>query len=201
MVVNARSREAQFEHKTPYETHRTILQAFPEQIPENERVLFRREEQKSPPGLYILIQSVTEPNWSKLENRSADYFLEPPTIRPYPLVGSPGEKFVFRLVANPIVKRDGRRVGLLNEDAQWNWMLRKAEASGFSCFREDVRITQHGFEHSQKRRVSHLRVQYDGILKVERTDLFRDAVCSGIGPAKGYGFGLLSIARLHHLTS
>lgn len=201
LVINTRLRKAHYEHQTPYETHRTIMRAFPEQLPDGERILFRRETQLTPAGLRVLVQSFTEPDWSVFDQHPSGYFLDYPRTRAYPLVGARGERFVFRLVANPTVKKNGRRLGLLQEEEQWNWLQRKADKSGFECSREDVRITQHGLQHSQRRRVTHLRVQYDGILKVENTNAFKDALRFGIGPAKGYGFGLLSIARLHNLAS
>lgn len=37
-------------------------------------------------------------------------------------------------------------------------------------------------------------VLFEGRLRVTDADLFRAALASGIGPAKAYGFGLLSIA-------
>lgn len=38
-------------------------------------------------------------------------------------------------------------------------------------------------------------VQYEGILEVTDTQKFFQTLCSGMGPAKGLGMGLLSIAR------
>jgi CRISPR system Cascade subunit CasE len=36
--------------------------------------------------------------------------------------------------------------------------------------------------------------RYEGRLQVTNIELLLDAVMSGIGPAKGFGFGLLSLA-------
>jgi CRISPR system Cascade subunit CasE len=38
--------------------------------------------------------------------------------------------------------------------------------------------------------------RFDGLLQVVDPTLFRAALATGIGPAKAYGFGLLSIAPL-----
>jgi CRISPR system Cascade subunit CasE len=37
-------------------------------------------------------------------------------------------------------------------------------------------------------------VRFDGVLQITHVDQFRSAVLNGIGPAKAFGFGLLSIA-------
>jgi len=37
-------------------------------------------------------------------------------------------------------------------------------------------------------------VRYDGLLEVLDEERFRESLLSGIGPAKAFGFGLLSIA-------
>jgi CRISPR-associated protein Cas6/Cse3/CasE subtype I-E len=37
-------------------------------------------------------------------------------------------------------------------------------------------------------------VRFDGILQVTNAELFLQTLRAGIGPAKGFGFGLLSVA-------
>ena len=37
---------------------------------------------------------------------------------------------------------------------------------------------------------------YEGILEVTNADNFRDTLVRGIGPAKAFGFGLLSVAPI-----
>ncbi|MGI6156807.1 MAG: type I-E CRISPR-associated protein Cas6/Cse3/CasE, partial [Enterococcus lemanii] len=44
------------------------------------------------------------------------------------------------------------------------------------------------------RRLSHLAVRYDGLLRVRSSEVFGEALAAGIGSAKGFGFGLLSLA-------
>lgn len=45
-------------------------------------------------------------------------------------------------------------------------------------------------------RVRLFAAHFDGILHVTDPDLFRTAIVEGIGPAKGFGFGLLSVANV-----
>ena len=127
-----------------------------------------------------------------------------------------GRCFRFRLVANPTFKRDGKRHALLREDEQLKWLARKAAESGFELVplsdaprcelseaagRWNVSVTPIGTSRSSKRRdgntltISHNGVRFDGVLRVIDALKFIDSVNSGIGSAKGFGFGLLSIAR------
>lgn len=48
--------------------------------------------------------------------------------------------------------------------------------------------------HANGHRVTIWPVLFDGILAVEDPDLLRHAIITGIGPARAYGNGLLSIA-------
>jgi CRISPR-associated protein Cas6/Cse3/CasE, subtype I-E/ECOLI len=71
--------------------------------------------------------------------------------------------------------------------------------------RFDVRVTPlerlHGIKpaaeaHQKEHRLTHLGVDFDGTLTVTDPHRFAAAVAGGIGAAKGFGFGLLSLARL-----
>jgi CRISPR system Cascade subunit CasE len=46
------------------------------------------------------------------------------------------------------------------------------------------------------RKMTHLAVQFDGVLEVTDPAKFLETVRQGIGSAKGFGFGLLSLARV-----
>ena len=57
------------------------------------------------------------------------------------------------------------------------------------------------FSKQNGRIVTIRAVVFEGILKVTDAELFRSALASGIGPAKAYGCGLLTLAPvsgLHH---
>lgn len=132
----------------------------------------------------------------------------------------PGQVLAFRLRANPTRKidtrsgpdgarRNGRRVELRDDGARIDWLRRKEADGGFRLMSTrvrtevpDVRIGRerkvHGWRSAsmggQRRRVTLAPVLYEGLLSVIDADRFRAALRAGIGPAKAYGFGLMSIA-------
>jgi len=123
-----------------------------------------------------------------------------------------GQKFRYRLRANPCVCRNGKRQGLLRLEEQEGWIERKGLLHGFSLPRlavfdlsessqeqVDVRISQEqmsrGWQHSGNG-IRVFSVLYDGVLSVTEPDKFRDALKTGIGHGKVMGLGLLSVVPI-----
>lgn len=209
LLLNPRSRQVRRELSDPYQLHRTIMRAFPEKLPSDERVLFRLDEMDAGRSLVLLVQSAEKPNWKHLEVQEKDYLLpeevEPnPAIKQFDLRLHAGQQLRFRLRANPTVKKDregkkqGRRVPLLREEDQLAWLQRKLKQSGAALLdarvvREQKRVAQvHRPELIHKASLS--AVRFEGILQVEAPEILEQAIRLGIGSAKGLGFGLLSVA-------
>jgi CRISPR system Cascade subunit CasE len=209
LILNPRNRRVQREVAEPYQMHRSLMQAFPDDLKEGqERVLFRLETQRDG-GLALLVQSWTLPDWSWLAEPEARGYLLPvgepnPAVKSFDLDLAPGQRLAFRLRANPTVKRkfesgDHKRVGLYDEEGQIEWLKRKGEGGGFRLLsartsdQEDVKgtVRRQGKKHTLKLAA----VQFDGLLEVTDPERLRDTVRQGIGSGKGFGFGLLSLAR------
>jgi CRISPR system Cascade subunit CasE len=123
-----------------------------------------------------------------------------------------GQRFRFRVRANPCVTRNRKRLGLLRPEDQQEWIERKAQRHGFSLprfvsidasnapqHRIDVRISQEQMLRGYQRSGNAIRifsVLYDGILVVRETDRFKDVLQTGIGHGKAMGLGLLSVAPI-----
>lgn len=127
-------------------------------------------------------------------------------------------KRVSRVSTDEAAPFRGKRVDLRREDDQLDWLRRKGEQSGFRLL--DVGVTQARGSTTfaglaGARTVENVRasgdatvtgwrpdrskmtfgaVTFEGLLEITNVDLFRGALVQGIGPAKAYGFGLLSIA-------
>jgi len=127
----------------------------------------------------------------------------------------------FRLRANP-TKRIGRgagegmagkRVGLVREEEQTAWLERKGRTGGFALLssgqtgglvesrqplavevRTEGKQTGRKRDHTHAHTMTHLSVLFDGRLRITDAEAFRETLLRGIGSAKAYGFGLLSIA-------
>ena len=242
LILNTRSRQVWSELAHPYEMHRTLMHAFPE-IPgngarEKHGVLFRADTNDPQKVVKVYVQSKVEPDWSFLDGlngylctdtKMSGY--EHKNIMPAIKKIQAGQLFSFRLRANP-TKRianvtdgkgdlKGKRVGLLREEEQIEWLMRKGhefdqgKSGGFEILTnkiEDrngniqkiprVNVRREGKIKGRKKKggssqdnMTHLAVTFEGHLKVTEVDAFLETLSRGIGPGKAFGFGLLSIAR------
>jgi CRISPR system Cascade subunit CasE len=197
LLLNPRSRQVRREAAEPYEMHRTLMRAFGPREDAG-RVLFRLDAPRDGGPLALLVQSRSEPDWSH-HAALADYLLEPPDKKSFDPGFATGQVLRFRLRANPTVKRDGKRLGLLKEEEQLAWLSRKGEAGGFKVL--GAAAVEEGFRGGRKddgehrHRLTHLAVRFDGVLKVTDAGRLLETVRDGVGSGKAFGFGLLSLAR------
>jgi CRISPR system Cascade subunit CasE len=208
LLLNPRSRQVQRETADPYNRHRTIMAAFPDNLPDDERVLHRLDVHPRTGAVQLLVQSQTRPDWSVLAGK--DYLLPPdpfsgldnPTVKPISLPLQSGQVLAFRLVANPTVKKkrsdaqNGNRVPLVREERQLDWLQHKAEQNGFRLLRATVtaQAEHKGWKHKGQPPLTLYTVQFDGRLQITDAAKFQQALRTGIGPAKAFGCGLLSLA-------
>lgn len=112
---------------------------------------------------------------------------------------------------------NGRRVDLRRDEDRLAWIKRKADQHGFRLLKVTLRPSHEGslpdvlqvdprpagrvIGHQdagggRTHRLTFAAVIYEGSLEIVDKDLFLQALYHGIGPAKAYGFGLLSVAPL-----
>ena len=87
-------------------------------------------------------------------------------------------------------KKNGYRLGLFKENDQVKWLSNKGEKGGFALV--SCRTIPEGISRDDKRdeqKLRHYAVRFEGILKINNPQLFEETVKSGIGSAKGFGFG------------
>jgi len=208
LSLNSRSPVALRALSDPYAMHELVWSAFPDRDQGGAgRVLFRLEPLAGGRPPIVLVQSDREPAWQTLEQ--AECLVA--ECKPFTPEVARGQRLRFRLRANPTVRRvfgepspeggpkqSGVRVGVYGEENQRAWLARKAERSGFTV--RECRVTDRGLQESRRRDGSaplrHLCVDFDGVLEVVDPERFLSAVENGIGSAKGFGFGLLSLARV-----
>ncbi|KKN15994.1 hypothetical protein LCGC14_0980360 [marine sediment metagenome] len=200
LVLNQDSYRVQKELGNPYQLHRTIMNAFPDNLKElknDGRVLFRVEKNSTQSSPYVLVQSSLCPDWNFLLNHK--YLITDPLFKQfnYPQFLK-GNKYKFRVFANPTKKVEGKRVGMYNEEKQYEWLKKKAEIGEFSILH--VSITRKEEINAKVKKNSNKMtfygVQFEGVLQVIDVVKFENILKSGIGSGKAFGFGLLSISKL-----
>jgi CRISPR system Cascade subunit CasE len=206
LVLNPRNAKARRDLASPYEMHRTLAtRAYPDGEPEANRLLFRVEPpQPGQRGRTVLVQaSEAAPDVAfahEMSEGGAPYALD---VRP-PKAVSPtlveGQRLAFRLLGNATKKRDGKRIALTDEAAYHGWLDRKARQSGFDVLFAHAApfwINEHKLDQDDyaKSGIPHFAVRYDGLLHVRHPDRLGEALAAGVGPAKAFGFGLLTVAR------
>ena len=191
------SRIATLWASNPYRVHQRLMMA----CDGDPRLLFRIEDTPEG-GTQILVQSHVEPDWQLAFNDFA-VLRCPPEHKAFDLHLQLGRLYRFRLLANPTVKKksdDGRpiRLGLFKEDDQCAWLTRKLEDAGVKLV--STIAAPRGLQRSDKNpakdenTATHFAVLFEGVLQAQNPERLKEVVERGIGSAKSYGFGLLSLA-------
>lgn len=204
LLLDPRNRQVQCEIGNRYELHRTLTAQFTEENRKDIGLLYRLEleKQQNNGNITLLVQTQLKPHWDDLLNSGmlATY----PEVKLFDVEFFEGDQFYFRLLGNPTVRRtqpDGKskRVGLYTPEEQQAWLTRKAHQSGFEVIGVNLRdlalIESLKKKNNKSYMIKHLAVQFDGLLKVTKPNKFTSALKNGIGSAKAFGFGLLSLAK------
>jgi len=208
----------------PQRMHQLVMAAFPA-VGESARAklgVLHRVETDDHGSCMVYVQSRETPNWGQLPEAVFDrQCADPSEVRDLDQDLSAlraGDLLAFRLLANVTrridtktredgVRRHGKRVPLHDQDARVAWLQRKATAAGFELVegwsgQPDLRVTDHAPVHGhrsdggERRRITFEGVTFEGLLRVNDPTAFRSLVASGVGPARAYGFGLLSFRRI-----
>lgn len=187
------SRMAMLWQANPYRIHQRLRMACPEEP----RLLYRIEEHEN--GVWLLVQSHSLPDWPQAFNEFP-VLAGLPEMKTFDPRLLPDQVYAFRLTANPVVTRNGKRIGLGKEEDQLNWLARQLEKNGAAMLRCQVQpyLVQHSVKGANKETQpqTHLVVRFDGLLRCVDPEKLVRALDQGIGPAKAYGCGLLSVARI-----
>lgn len=179
----------------PYKTHKLVMSGFAA-YSDLQRVLYRVEPAVRDHDIKILVQSHERPAW---ESSSYGCPLRGVQTKDFQLNVPMGASFRFRLRANPVVTRDGKRHGLIRDEALIEWLKKKEDRVG--AIFQSVLPVDEGYVTGQRimgDRLDKVQIKiarFEGRLAVRDPQLFSDAVAAGIGPAKSFGCGLLSLAK------
>ncbi|HEX6345783.1 type I-E CRISPR-associated protein Cas6/Cse3/CasE [Umezawaea sp.] len=204
--INTGSREFRRDHANIHDMHRTVMSAFPnitEATPARQAhaVLWRLDSTND--GYVQYVQSRTEPDWGVLPEGHLTAPAEVRPLRPVLDAVTPGRRLAFRIVANPTWCEAKSRKRLVHREPQRQveWLMRKGEQHGFvipnAGAEPDVAPSPIPTLVGRKNAATKITVEavrFDGHLVVTDPDAFTEAVVAGIGRAKAYGCGLISLA-------
>lgn len=216
MPINVRRRGAQRLLGSPQAMHAAVMAGFVDPRPTEEaRVLWRVDSYDgyrtvlytvSPhrPDFTHLVEQAGWPTTETWETRSYDPLLE--SLKS-------GQQWHFRLTANPV--RSGRRdgwtdtkpLGHVTVKQQEQWLLGRAPDAGFRVAQcrglsgdngdADLAVVDRSVRRFRRKdgQVTIAMATFEGNLEVVDADALRRTLTFGIGRAKSYGCGLMTLMR------
>jgi CRISPR system Cascade subunit CasE len=199
---------------SPQAMHAAVLASFPPKAtnggPEGPARILWRIDRTGKTAAQLYIASPETPDLTHLVEQTGWPATQTWQTRNYATLLdrlAQGQRWGFRLKANPVhgVRlREGRRtqpLGHVTLAQQENWLTTRAEKHGFTLSKGaagDPEVIVHGRETvrflRQGQTVTLTTATYDGILEIVDADALRAALVTGIGRAKGYGCGMLTLA-------
>lgn len=216
IALNRRRRGAVKLLGSRHAMHAAVMSAFPPGTPtesEAGRVLWRVDRHGD--EVHLLVVSPAEPCLAHINDQAGWSTGSPWATRDYtPFLHSlkRDEEFVFRLTANPTHRvsvsagdeSQKRLVAHVTNEHQRQWFLDRAEPNGFDVVlssggtdggRHELVLRERDtsvFRRGQNR-VTLVTAAFEGRLRVTDPAQLRHALTHGIGRAKGYGCGLMTL--------
>lgn len=220
MPLNAARGETRRLIASPYRLHAAVEAAFPPDMAAvgGGRVLWRLDRRaEAPQEFWLYIVSPEKPDLTHVVEQAGwpvhERLWQTKDYRPLLDRIENGQRWEFRLKANPVrkVHKDKGRnpnecvVGKVQRHVtvgqQLEWLCSRAAAHGFEVMADAngapaVVVSQRNRETFRRGsdEVTLSTALYDGVLVVVDADRMRAALCQGIGRAKGFGCGLLTVA-------
>jgi CRISPR system Cascade subunit CasE len=190
---------------SPQVMHAAIENCFPDKPGGPDRKLWRTDHLDG--KLYLLLLSPQVPNFEGFakqfcgegwlrETKSYDGLLS--RIQA-------GQRWRFRLRANPVhsiiedktaTGKRGKVMAHVTTQRQKEWLFKKAPVCGFALDEDGYKVV-HSEQIRFKRNDKFVTLgvaTFEGTLQVAQPELFAHKLTEGIGRAKAYGCGLLTIA-------
>lgn len=222
--INTARREGRELLGSPHRMHAAVNMSFPDLLTRDgsgPRVLWRVDRNSSAEVLLFVV-SPGRPDLTHLVEQAGWPAAGTPGWQTYaygPFLDrlTKGSTWSFRLTANPvhvIRRKEGeptKRTAHITARHQAAWLLDRQSEAGFVVTekRPEQRLLEHGDElqlavrdkrdlrfakAAERRTVSLTTVTYDGRLTVTDPDVLRRTLTQGLGKAKAYGCGLMTLA-------
>jgi CRISPR system Cascade subunit CasE len=183
--------------RNPYNLHQALWSLFPDRPNESRSFLFHVQSNNPGDAATLLMLSRNQPT---VKSESSQIVQGPKDLTALKLIADQTYRFV--LTANPtkvIKDRDDKsrkvRVPLIREEQQVDWLFRKLHGAALletAIARTNLPIYFHKPGHGAGKIVT---VTFEGVLRVTTPEELFKRMMEGIGPAKGFGCGLLLVRR------
>ncbi|SHE65671.1 type I-E CRISPR-associated protein Cas6/Cse3/CasE [Alkalibacter saccharofermentans] len=112
----------------------------------------------------------------------------------------------FRLRANPVysktknrieTKKRGKVVAHVTATQQKDWLIERSQRNGFLINNDSFDVVFTDWKKFRKKNGNEVTLRiadFEGVLKIQNIERFKNTIISGIGRGKAYGCGLLTIA-------
>lgn len=211
--INQYRRETMSALASPQKMHAAIAASFPPlENAVSGRVLWRIDRIGS--VVFILVQSSIRPDFTHIVEQfgwpSSEQAWKTIDMDQFLSTVEKGQTWRFRLRANPTRSlknsdddRRGKVLAHVTVEQQKNWLLSREQEYGFKTVSSsdqaclEVKQTEKmRFKRQNNQEVTINAVTFEGILMIEDKEKFINTIFSGIGRAKAYGCGLLTIMRI-----
>lgn len=209
--LNNRQKIKELTHLGAY--HNWVEQSFPDEIAEHKRLRHLWRIDRLAGKSYLLVLSQEAPD---LELLGAYGVEKTAMTKPYdPFLDriKEGEIMQFRLTANPVraISQPGRKqprmVPHITVGQQRKWLTDRAEGLGFEIVKtvsadsmdsdgtENFNIVSRDWPILRRghRTLRLSRVTYEGLLRVNDLDQFKQTLMNGGGREKAFGMGLMTV--------
>ena len=204
--INPRLRACKLALNSPQRLHAMIAASFPSSSePESDRRHLWRLD-KLDNALYALVMSPIKPDFTHLIEQigwpASGQSWETKDYDPFLDKIDNGQQWLFRLRANPTWSKPnednpslrGRVIPCLRIDEQKSWLETRIAKHGVSLHGFEL-VSREVNQFSRNGKTVTLNIAtFEGILSVVEPALLREALVCGLGRAKAYGCGLLTLA-------
>ena len=201
-----------------YRSHQVLWRLFGRPDQPTREFLFRQENAGSWPTFFVLSQRPSGDPGELWTIQSKDYAPKLKvgqrlafSLRANPVVTrtrSSGKSSRHDVVMD-LKKRSGYSdkpidqrpsMAWLAQQAGIEWLQRRSEANGFAIEPDQVRVDGYRrhrhYKARGKRLIEYSTLDFAGILEVTDPERFQNTLFNGIGPAKGFGCGMLLVRRV-----
>jgi len=175
-------------YRTSYDWHRFVWLAFPGREKEVRDFLYRVDVRER--AVVLLVQSAVPP--SAIGGRPFETKLIPQAF-------FERGTYRFQVRVNPTYRqmshdgKPGKRLALYREEDLRPWFQRKLSAIGCEMLGLELDPPHDECFTKDGKKSKHVTVEARGAMKVVDASLFATGVRTGIGSAKGFGYGLLML--------